>query len=102
MQELDAGLLLDGQHALLAGTGVDQQAQGQRLVGIGGEILDGLGLAVFDYVEVALVRPGISRPCLSFTLKKILTTLTCALKVVGSVFVLRLLRLLVLGLRSHR
>src|SRR5271165_7097667 len=30
-----------------------------------------------------LVRPGISRPCLSFTLKKMLTTLTCALKVVG-------------------
>ena len=28
-----------------------------------------------------LVRPGISSPCLSFTLKKMLTTLTCALKV---------------------
>src|ERR1017187_7981923 len=54
----DAGLLLDGQHALLAGACVDQNAERERLVGIGAEILDGLGLAVFEHVEVALHQAG--------------------------------------------
>src|ERR1035438_1487111 len=58
VQKLDAGLLLDGQHALLAGTGVDEQTERQRLIGVGAEILDGLGLAVFEHVEVALHEAG--------------------------------------------
>ena len=52
LQELDARFLLDGQYALLAGTGVNQQTERQRLVGICREILDGLRLAVFDHFEV--------------------------------------------------
>ena len=41
-QEIGADFLLHLQNPLLAAAGIDQNAQGQRQIGFGGEILDGL------------------------------------------------------------
>src|SRR5271156_3747624 len=49
-----AGLLLQGQDVLLAPTGIEQDAQGQRLVVLGGEVLNLLRRLIFLDVEVIL------------------------------------------------
>ena len=57
VQKLHARLLLDGQHARLAGAGVDQDPQRQRLVRLRGKVLNRLRLAVFHHLEVVLRQP---------------------------------------------
>ena len=47
LQETAAGFLLERQNALLAAGGVEQNAQGERLVGLGDEVLQGLRHLVF-------------------------------------------------------
>ena len=42
LKKLAAGLLLERQHALLAAGGVEQNAEGERQVGLGDEVLEGL------------------------------------------------------------
>ena len=58
-----ASRLLHFQHAALAGTGVHQDAHGQRRVGFPRKIADDLRLLVFfQQVKSSLLRSGISRP----------------------------------------
>jgi hypothetical protein len=51
-QEGRPDFLFHGQHPGLAATGVDEQSEGERLVGVGREVLDGLGLTVLVDQEV--------------------------------------------------
>jgi hypothetical protein len=51
-QEVGPDLLFHPQHPLLAAAGIDQDAQGQRQVGLGGEVLDGLRQAVFIQAKI--------------------------------------------------
>ena len=58
LQELVAGFFFVVEHALLAGTRVDHNAEGERLVGFRSEVLDGLRLAVFKHGEVVFGKVG--------------------------------------------
>ena len=51
-----ARLLLHRQHAHLAGAGINQQSQSERLIALGGEILDALRLAIFGELEVIALQ----------------------------------------------
>ena len=57
-EEVAADFLFHIEHARLAAAGVDQDAEGEREIGFGGEIFDGLGLAVFRHLEVVLRQAG--------------------------------------------
>ena len=59
-----AGLLLQRQNILLAPAGVEQDAQGQRLIVLGGEVLDLLRRLVFEDSEVILGEMGNQRAVL--------------------------------------
>ena len=52
----DGGALFGVDQAFLAGAGVHQEAEGERQVGLAGEVFDLLFLAVFVDLEVALFR----------------------------------------------
>ncbi len=56
LEELAARLLLQGKHALLAARGVEQNAQRQRLVGLGHKALERLRHFVFQHRAVLLVQ----------------------------------------------
>ena len=57
-------LLLHGQDAGLAAAGVDEQAEGKRLIGVGLEVFDGLRFAVLADLEVFFPEAGNERPVL--------------------------------------
>ncbi|MEZ5391980.1 MAG: hypothetical protein R2724_03685 [Bryobacterales bacterium] len=54
VEEGVAGRTLDLDHALLADAGIDEQADGERQIGLPAEILDLLRLAVLEDLEVVL------------------------------------------------
>src|SRR5207302_2025181 len=64
-EKLRRGALFRIDQPFLAGAGIDQQADGQGQVGLAREILDGLFLAVFVYLEVALLQVADQRAVLS-------------------------------------
>ena len=57
-EELGGGIALDIDQVPLAAADVDQQADGEREVGFLGEILDGLGLTLFQNGEILLLEVG--------------------------------------------
>ena len=80
-KERSADFFFHVEHSALAAGGIDEDAEGERQIRFGGEVLDGLRLAVFEDFKSSLVWLGMSAPCLSFTLKKTPTTLTLTLRV---------------------
>ena len=58
LDERDRGLLLELEAFADAVAGIDQDAEAQGQVGFGGELRDGLGLLVFEHLEVVLRQVG--------------------------------------------
>ena len=58
VEELGAGLLLEGEDVLLAAGGVEQDADGEGEILFLGEVLDGLGDLVLEDAAVVLVEVG--------------------------------------------
>ena len=96
-QKLGARLLLDGQHARLAGAGVDHDAQGQRLVRFRRKILDGLRLAVLEHLEVVFGEVGNQHAVLVLHIEEQVDDVDLRLEGLQRFFIGRRLRLLVLG-----
>ena len=58
VDELDGGFLLEAEAVADAVAGIDQDAEAQRQVALGGELHDGLRLLVFEDLEVVLGQVG--------------------------------------------
>ena len=65
-----ANFLFHFEHAQLAIAGIDENAEGQRQIGFGLEIFDGLGLAVLGDVKVVFGEVGDQRAMLVFDVEE--------------------------------
>ena len=70
LQERPANFFLHVEDALLAAAGVDQDAERERQIRFGGEVLDGLRSAVLSDVEVTFGQVGDERALFVFDVEK--------------------------------
>ena len=70
LEERRANFFLHVEDAHLAAAGIDQDAEGQRQIGFGLEILDGLRLAIFEDFEVVFGEVGDQRAVFVFDVEE--------------------------------
>ena len=69
-EECAADFLLHVEHSELAAGGINEDAEGQRQIRFGGEVFDGLRLAVFEDLEVIFGEVGNERAVLVFDVEE--------------------------------